>query len=57
MSMRLKKGDQVTVNTGKDKGKVGEVMKILGMKAIVKGVNISEETSKTRSEKRRWSFE
>ena len=37
MSMRLKKGDQVTVNTGKDKGKVGEVMKILGMKAIVKG--------------------
>ncbi len=26
MSMRLKKGDQVAVNTGKDKGKVGEVM-------------------------------
>ena len=29
MSMRLKKGDQVAVNTGKDKGKVGEVMKII----------------------------
>jgi Ribosomal protein L24 len=43
MSMRLKKGDQVTVNTGKDKGKVGEVMKILGMKRIVKGVNISKK--------------
>ena len=46
MSMRLKKGDQVTVNTGKDKGKVGEVMKILGMKAIVKGVNISKKHQK-----------
>jgi ribosomal protein L24 len=44
--MRLKKGDQVTVNTGKDKGKVGEVMKILGMKAIVKGVNISKKHQK-----------
>ena len=46
MSMRLKKGDQVAVNTGKDKGKVGEVIKILGMKAIVKGVNISKKHQK-----------
>ena len=28
MSMRIKKGDQVTVNTGKDKGKEGEVIMI-----------------------------
>ena len=41
MSMRIKKGDQVTVNTGKDKGKEGEVIMILGDKAVVKGVNLS----------------
>ena len=28
MSMRIKKGDQVTVNTGKDKGKTGEILEI-----------------------------
>ena len=46
MSMRLKKGDQVAINTGKDKGKVGEIMKIQGIKAIVKGVNISKKHQK-----------
>ena len=35
MSMRIKKGDQVTVNTGKDKGKEGEVIMILGDKACL----------------------
>ena len=43
MSMRIKKGDQVIVNTGKDKGKEGEVIMILGDKAVVKGVNISKK--------------
>ncbi len=46
MTMRLKKGDQVTVNTGKDKGKIGEIIKILGNKAIVKGVNLSKKHQK-----------
>ena len=52
MSMRIKKGDQVTVNTGKDKGKEGEVIMILGDKAVVKGVNMSKNTrSKTKKMK------
>jgi large subunit ribosomal protein L24 len=46
MSMRIKKGDQVTVNTGKDKGKEGEVIMILGDKAVVKGVNMSKKHQK-----------
>ena len=46
MSMRIKKGDQVTVNTGKDKGKEGEVIIILGDKAVVKGVNMSKKHQK-----------
>ena len=42
MSMRLKKGDQVAVNTGKDKGKTGEVLRTLPIenRVIVQGVNI-----------------
>ena len=46
MSMRIKKGDQVTVNTGKDKGKEGEAIMILGDKAVVKGVNMSKKHQK-----------
>ena len=44
--IRIKKGDQVAVNSGKDKGKTGEVIKVLGSKAIVKGVNISKKHQK-----------
>ena len=36
MAERIKKGDRVFVNSGKDSGKIGEVMKIQGLKAIVK---------------------
>ena len=39
--MRIKKGDQVIVRTGRDKGKIGEIMKLMGPKALVKGVNLS----------------
>ena len=44
--IRIKKGDQVVVNSGKDKGKTGEVIKVLGVKAIVKGVNTSKKHQK-----------
>ena len=44
--IRIKKGDQVAVNSGKDKGKKGEVIKIIGSKAIVKGINISKTHQK-----------
>lgn len=41
MAAKLKKGDQVIVLTGKDKGKVGEILKLIPTRdrAIVSGVN------------------
>ena len=44
--IRIKKGDQVAVNSGKDKGKTGEVIKVLGVKAIGKGVIIAKNHQK-----------
>jgi large subunit ribosomal protein L24 len=46
--MRIKKGDRVQVLQGKDKGKVGEVMRALPAvdKVIVEGVNIAKRHQK-----------
>ena len=43
MANRIKKGDQVVVNTGKDKGKQGEITAVFPKenKAVVDGVNIA----------------
>lgn len=40
--MRLKKGDQVVVRTGKDKGKSGEILRVMKKdnRIIVLGVNM-----------------
>ena len=40
--MRMKKGDQVMVITGKDKGKIGEVLRLIPKdnRALVQGVNM-----------------
>ena len=46
MAQRIKKGDRVFVNSGKDSGKTGEVMKIQCLKAIVKDVNVSKKHQK-----------
>ena len=42
MSAKIKKGDKVVVLTGRDKGKTGEVLKVLPKetRAIVQGVNV-----------------
>ncbi|MGH9298046.1 MAG: 50S ribosomal protein L24 [Acidimicrobiales bacterium] len=42
--MRIKKGDRVQVLQGKDKGKIGEVMRALPRdeRVIVEGVNIAK---------------
>jgi large subunit ribosomal protein L24 len=42
MKMKIRKGDQVEVNTGRDKGKRGDVLRVLPRKGrlIVRGVNI-----------------
>ena len=46
--MRLKKGDQVIVITGKDKGKTGQILEVLKSadKFKVSGVNIAKKHRK-----------
>lgn len=46
--LHIKKGDTVFVNTGKDRGKTGKVVKVLVEKqrAIVEGVNIVTKSQK-----------
>ncbi|MFA5983914.1 MAG: 50S ribosomal protein L24 [Methylococcaceae bacterium] len=36
---KIKKGDEIIVRTGKDKGKTGRVSKVIGDKILVDGVN------------------
>ena len=48
MSSKIKKGDNVMVMTGKDKGKTGEVLNVLPAKqrVVVRGVNIVKKHTK-----------
>lgn len=48
--MRIKKGDNVQVLSGNDKGKTGEVIEVIPKedKIIVKGVNIRKKHVKAR---------
>ena len=50
----IKKGNQVQVLTGKDKGKKGEVIEIYkkNYRAKVKGINIIKKHEKTTKEKK-----
>lgn len=50
--MHVKSGDTVQVITGKDRGKVGEILKALPKKSqvVVKGVNIRTRHVKPRQE-------
>ena len=50
----LKKGNQVKVLTGKDKGKSGEVIKVDKEfnRALVKGINLVKKHVKTTKEKK-----
>jgi len=53
IKIKIKKGDQVKVIAGDDKGKTGEVLKILPKdnKAIVKGCKIVKKTIKPDKDK------
>ena len=44
MAARIKKGDTVVVITGRDKGKTGEVIRMLPkeQRAVVRGVNVAK---------------
>lgn len=46
--LKIKKGDKVVVLTGKDKGKTGEVLKVLkeDLKVLVQGVNVQTKHRK-----------
>ena len=48
--MKLKKGDNVIVLSGNDKGKTGEVLEVIPstQKVIVKGVNVRKKHVKPR---------
>ena len=43
---RIRKGDQVVVITGKDKGKQGEVVRVLGDKLVVSNINVVKRHTK-----------
>lgn len=43
---KIIKGDQVIVMAGKDKGRKGEVVRVLGDKVIVDGVNVVKRHQK-----------
>ena len=50
--MKLKKGDNVKVLSGNDKGKTGEILEIQPKndKVIVKGVNVRKKSVKSRKQ-------
>jgi len=52
--MKIKKGSQIKVISGKDKGKSGEVIEILKNRSMikVKGINLVKKHQKTTKEKK-----
>ncbi len=53
MPAKIKKGDRVVVTAGRDKGKKGEVLKVLGeeSRVLVSGVNlVKRHTKQTQRE-------
>lgn len=48
IKLKIKKGDKVKVITGKNKGKIGDVLKVFPVenKAIVSGVNLAKVHTK-----------
>jgi large subunit ribosomal protein L24 len=54
VKLKLKKGDQVIVIAGKDKGKKGEIIRVLPneLKVVVRGVNIVNRHLKANDQRR-----
>ena len=48
--LKIKKGDNVVVITGRDKGKTGEVLRVFPaeLRAIVQGVNLAKRHTRPR---------
>ena len=58
MKTYLKKGDNVQVISGKEKGKKGRVISIVKNKygAIVEGLNLVSKRTKPNSDNQRWYY-
>jgi len=56
--MKIKKGDQVMVTAGNDKGKTGEVLEVLSKKeaVIVAGCKIAKKAVKPSDENKEGGF-
>ena len=52
MTMKIRKGDQVIVITGRDKGKTGEVIQAMpkDSKVVVRGINLVKRHTKPTQE-------
>ena len=48
---KLRKGDQITVIAGKDKGAKGQIKEILSGKAVVEGINLVKKHTKPNPQK------
>jgi large subunit ribosomal protein L24 len=48
--LKIKKGDNVVVTTGRDKGKTGEVLRVFPaqLRAIVQGINLAKRHTRPR---------
>jgi len=48
VKFKIRKGDTVSIRSGKDRGKTGEVLKVLTqeMKVLVKGINVCQKHKK-----------
>ena len=48
MIKKYKKGDEVIVKVGKDKGKIGTISKVINTsdKVVISGINIAKNTKK-----------
>ena len=58
IKLKIKKGDNVKVITGDDKGKTGNVIKVFPevRKVLVKGINEKKKHQKPTKEKKRWNY-
>ena len=50
MANKFKKGDNVIVITGSDKGKIGKILSIDNQKVVVEGVNVATVHQKPSSQ-------
>ena len=48
MAQKIKKGDEVVIITGKDKGNTGKVLEVLTDKVVVEGINVVTKNQKSR---------